>query len=113
MRVVMSVAVGSCIQIALFVIPALIIIAWCLGKPLTLLFDPIETMVRVIPLSPSSALTRNIYRCVVLVLVCTISEVLSWRWEGALDEWCGSHGYVVPPSMQKNTHDGVCQVCMY
>ncbi|KAJ3553114.1 hypothetical protein NM688_g3786 [Phlebia brevispora] len=40
----MSVAVGSCIQIALFVIPALIIVAWCLGKPLTLLFDPIETM---------------------------------------------------------------------
>ncbi|KAI0077464.1 calcium/proton exchanger [Panus rudis PR-1116 ss-1] len=40
----MSVAVGSCIQIALFVIPALILISWGLGKPLTLLFDPIETM---------------------------------------------------------------------
>ena len=41
----MSVAVGSCIQIALFVVPMLVIIAWGMGKPLTLLFDPIETMV--------------------------------------------------------------------
>ncbi|TCD68105.1 hypothetical protein EIP91_011558 [Steccherinum ochraceum] len=40
----MSVAVGSCIQIALFVIPLLILVAWGMGKPLTLLFDPIETM---------------------------------------------------------------------
>ena len=43
----MTVAVGSCIQIALFVVPALVLIAWGLNKPLTLLFDPIETMVRV------------------------------------------------------------------
>lgn len=41
----MSVAVGSCIQIALFVIPTLILIAWGMGKPLTLLFDPLETVV--------------------------------------------------------------------
>ncbi|KAG5652243.1 hypothetical protein H0H81_005701 [Sphagnurus paluster] len=42
----MSVAVGSCIQIALFVIPVLVIVAWGLGKPLTLLFDSLETVVR-------------------------------------------------------------------
>lgn len=41
----MSVAVGSCIQIALFVIPALVIVAWGLDKPLTLFFDPLETLV--------------------------------------------------------------------
>ncbi|KAF5381548.1 hypothetical protein D9615_005613 [Tricholomella constricta] len=41
----MSVAVGSCIQIALFVIPILILIAWGMDKPLTLLFDPLETVV--------------------------------------------------------------------
>lgn len=40
----MSVAVGSCIQIALFVIPVLICVAWGMGKPLTLLFDPLETI---------------------------------------------------------------------
>ncbi|KAH6906185.1 calcium ion transporter [Coprinopsis sp. MPI-PUGE-AT-0042] len=42
----MSVAVGSCIQIAFFVIPLLVIVAWGLGKPLTLLFDPLETFVK-------------------------------------------------------------------
>lgn len=41
----MSVAVGSCIQIALFVIPVLVLVAWGLGKPLTLFFDPLETLV--------------------------------------------------------------------
>ncbi|TFK34661.1 Sodium/calcium exchanger protein-domain-containing protein [Crucibulum laeve] len=41
----MSVAVGSCIQIALFVIPMLVLVAWGMGKPLTLLFDPLETIV--------------------------------------------------------------------
>ncbi|KAF7760181.1 hypothetical protein Agabi119p4_10857 [Agaricus bisporus var. burnettii] len=41
----MSVAVGSCIQIALFVIPLLVLVAWGMGKPLTLLFDPLETVV--------------------------------------------------------------------
>ncbi|KAF9531314.1 Sodium/calcium exchanger protein-domain-containing protein [Crepidotus variabilis] len=41
----MSVAVGSCIQIALFVIPVLVCVAWGMGKPLTLLFDPLETIV--------------------------------------------------------------------
>ncbi|KAJ6494045.1 Sodium/calcium exchanger protein-domain-containing protein [Mycena vitilis] len=41
----MSVAIGSCIQIALFVVPVLILIAWGMKKPLTLLFDPLETLV--------------------------------------------------------------------
>ncbi|KAJ8515897.1 hypothetical protein ONZ45_g6746 [Pleurotus djamor] len=41
----MSVAVGSCIQIALFVIPVLVCVAWGMGKPLTLLFDEVETVV--------------------------------------------------------------------
>ena len=45
----MSVAVGSCIQISLFVIPVLVIVAWGLGKPLTLFFDPLETLVCPLP----------------------------------------------------------------
>jgi len=32
-------------QIALFVIPFIITLAWILGKPLTLLFDPLESVV--------------------------------------------------------------------
>ncbi|ORX36920.1 Sodium/calcium exchanger protein-domain-containing protein [Kockovaella imperatae] len=40
-----SVAVGSSIQIALFVIPVIELLAWCISKPLTLLFDPFESVV--------------------------------------------------------------------
>jgi len=40
-----GVAVGSSIQIALFVIPLLVIIAWGLDKPLSLLFDPFQSVV--------------------------------------------------------------------
>ncbi|KAL5526119.1 hypothetical protein ACEPAG_7457 [Sanghuangporus baumii] len=39
-----GVAVGSSIQIALFVIPLMVVIAWGLGKPLLLLFDPFESV---------------------------------------------------------------------
>jgi len=41
----LGVAVGSSIQIALFVIPLLVVIAWIGGKPLTMLFDPFESVV--------------------------------------------------------------------
>ena len=40
----MAVAVGSSIQIALFVIPFLVLLGWCIGQPLTLFFDPFEVL---------------------------------------------------------------------
>ncbi|KIP05016.1 hypothetical protein PHLGIDRAFT_36633 [Phlebiopsis gigantea 11061_1 CR5-6] len=41
----LGVAVGSSIQIALFVIPFVVVLGWIIGKPLTLLFDPYESIV--------------------------------------------------------------------
>jgi len=41
----LGVAVGSSIQIALFVVPFIVTLGWILGKPLTLLFDPYESIV--------------------------------------------------------------------
>lgn len=41
----LSVAVGSSIQIALFVIPFIVTLGWIMGKPMTLLFDPYESVV--------------------------------------------------------------------
>jgi len=41
----LGVAVGSSIQIALFVIPFTVILSWIMGKPLTMLFDPFESIV--------------------------------------------------------------------
>ncbi|KAK0223167.1 calcium/proton exchanger [Armillaria fumosa] len=40
----LGVAVGSSIQIALFVIPFIVTLGWIMGKPLTLLFDPYESV---------------------------------------------------------------------
>lgn len=39
----LSIAVGSSIQIALFVVPTLVLLAWAIGQPLTMQFDPFET----------------------------------------------------------------------
>ncbi|KAM5538547.1 hypothetical protein V8D89_007880 [Ganoderma adspersum] len=41
----LGVAVGSSIQIALFVIPFIVTLGWIMGKPLSLLFDPFESIV--------------------------------------------------------------------
>ncbi|KAG2112544.1 uncharacterized protein F5147DRAFT_683310 [Suillus discolor] len=41
----LGVAVGSSIQIALFVIPFIVTLGWIMNKPLTLLFDPLESIV--------------------------------------------------------------------
>ncbi|TYJ53428.1 calcium/proton exchanger [Cryptococcus floricola] len=45
MSLSISVAVGSSIQIALFVIPVMELLAWSIGKPMTLLFDAYESIV--------------------------------------------------------------------
>lgn len=45
----MSVAIGSSIQIALFVIPVLVLLGWCIGQPLSFVrfsstsFKPIQS----------------------------------------------------------------------
>jgi Ca2+:H+ antiporter len=39
-----SVAVGSSIQIALFVVPFIVSLGWIIGKPMTLFFDPFESV---------------------------------------------------------------------
>lgn len=41
----LGVAVGSSIQIALFVIPFIVIVGWIMGHPLSMLFDPFESIV--------------------------------------------------------------------
>mmetsp|Transcript_37129 Transcript_37129/g.37804 ORF Transcript_37129/g.37804 Transcript_37129/m.37804 type:complete len:454 (+) Transcript_37129:97-1458(+) len=43
MELAVSIAVGSSTQIAVFVIPLLVIISWCTGKTLNLNFKPFET----------------------------------------------------------------------
>ncbi|KAK0565496.1 hypothetical protein OC861_003719 [Tilletia horrida] len=47
MEIAIGVAVGSSIQIAVGVIPALVVVGWAIGQPLTLYFQSFETVVLV------------------------------------------------------------------
>jgi Ca2+:H+ antiporter len=47
MEIAIGVSVGSSIQIALGVIPALVLVGWAIGQPLTLYFQSFETVVLV------------------------------------------------------------------
>ncbi len=38
----LGIAIGSATQIAMFVIPVLVLIGWCIGQPLSLDFQPFE-----------------------------------------------------------------------
>ena len=42
MDLAIGVAVGSCTQIALFVVPVTVIFGWCVGKDMTLNYPPFE-----------------------------------------------------------------------
>ncbi|KAH7923209.1 hypothetical protein BV22DRAFT_1130817 [Leucogyrophana mollusca] len=43
-KLTLSGAIGSSIQIVLFIIPSLVTFGWITSRPLTLLFDPVETI---------------------------------------------------------------------
>lgn len=45
MDLAIGVAIGSSLQIALLVTPFLVILGWIIGRPMTLHFEPFETMV--------------------------------------------------------------------
>ncbi|THU82837.1 calcium/proton exchanger [Dendrothele bispora CBS 962.96] len=44
-RMALDIAVGSSLQISLFVLPVSIILGWAIGHPLTLFFDPLQTII--------------------------------------------------------------------
>lgn len=82
----LGVAVGSSIQIALFVIPFIVTLAWIMGKPLTLLFDPLESIVLflsvltvnyVVQDGKSNWLEGMILMCLYLILAVTF-----WYYPG-------------------------------
>lgn len=78
----MSVAVGSCIQISLFVIPFLVLLSWIMGKPLTMLFDPLETLV----CHPVFDRRQSVLIMAGFIPFRSCCEILSRRWQVTLDE---------------------------
>lgn len=96
-----SIAIGSSIQIALFVIPLLVLIAWMGDKPLTLLFDPFATILlflTVLIVNFAIADNRSNYlEGFVLIMVYLIVALTVWFVPDDLadslfsDDYCHNH----------------------
>ncbi|KZP31719.1 hypothetical protein FIBSPDRAFT_723790 [Athelia psychrophila] len=83
----LGVAVGSSIQIALFVIPFLITLAWIIGKPLTLLFDPLESGMLLFAVLIAHYTLQdgrsNSLKGVILMCLYLIVAVVFWHYPGS------------------------------
>ncbi|KAH8099931.1 Sodium/calcium exchanger protein-domain-containing protein [Cristinia sonorae] len=82
-----SVAVGSTIQTALFVIPFMVILGWIIDKPLALLFDPFESVVLYISVHTMSYVVAdgrsNWLEGVILVCLYVVIAVTFWFYPGS------------------------------
>ncbi|KAM0786310.1 hypothetical protein ACM66B_001788 [Microbotryomycetes sp. NB124-2] len=82
----MSVAIGSSIQVSLFILPLLILIAWGIGQPLTLYFDPFPTLVLFLAVCSVNWATAdgrtNWLEGVSLMMLYLLSAVSFWFYPG-------------------------------
>ncbi|KAI9457564.1 calcium proton exchanger [Boletus coccyginus] len=82
----LGVAVGSSIQIALFVIPFIVTLAWILDKPLTLLFDPFQSIVLFLSVLTVNYVVQdgksNWLEGVILICLYLILCVAFWYYPG-------------------------------
>ncbi|KAM5530997.1 hypothetical protein V8D89_015324 [Ganoderma adspersum] len=82
-----SVAVGSTIQTALFVIPSMVILGWILDKPLALLFDPFESVVLYISVNTMCYVVAdgksNWLEGVILMCLYIVIAVTFWFYPGS------------------------------
>ncbi|KZP33351.1 calcium/proton exchanger [Athelia psychrophila] len=83
----LNAAVGSSIQTALFVIPSLVTLAWIIGKPLTLLFDPLESGVLIIAVLTVNYTLQdgksNSLEGIILICLYLIIAVVFWFYPGS------------------------------
>ncbi|KAG2347960.1 calcium/proton exchanger [Suillus weaverae] len=84
----LGVAVGSSIQIALFVIPLMVTLAWIMGKQLTLLFDPLESIVLFLSVLTVNYVVQdgksNWLEGMILICLYLILAVTFWFYPGTL-----------------------------
>ncbi|KAH6909098.1 Sodium/calcium exchanger protein-domain-containing protein [Coprinopsis sp. MPI-PUGE-AT-0042] len=82
------VAVGSTIQTAVFVIPFMVLLAWVINKPLTLLMDPFHSMVLFISVQTASHVISdgksNWLEGVILIALYVIIAVTFWFYPGSV-----------------------------
>lgn len=82
----LDIVVGSSLHIALVVIPFIVILAWTLGKPLSLLFDPLESIVLVLAVLPVNYVMQkgksNWLEGIILIYMYLIFGVTFWFYPG-------------------------------
>mmetsp|Transcript_73797 Transcript_73797/g.210470 ORF Transcript_73797/g.210470 Transcript_73797/m.210470 type:complete len:116 (-) Transcript_73797:374-721(-) len=59
MDLALSVALGSSTQIALFVIPVMVVYGWCIGQPMSLMFGAFESAVTFLSVIISAVVVNN------------------------------------------------------
>ncbi|CDZ96285.1 Ca2 /H antiporter VCX1 and related proteins [Phaffia rhodozyma] len=83
----LSIAVGSSIQIALFVIPTLVLLAWAIGQPLTMKFDLFEVSCLFITVLIVNYAIQddktNYMEGLILIVVYFIIALVTWFYPGA------------------------------
>jgi Ca2+:H+ antiporter len=81
-----SVVVGSSIQIALFVIPTVTLLGWMMGRNLTLLFDPFETIILLLSILTVASVVQdgrsNWLEGMVLIMLFVIIATIAWFYPG-------------------------------
>ncbi|KAJ7619477.1 Calcium/proton exchanger [Roridomyces roridus] len=87
----LGVAVGSSIQIALFVIPFIVTLGWILGKPLTMLFDPFESVAVFLSVLTVNYVVQdgksNWLEGFILMALYLILALTFWYYPGASEEF--------------------------
>jgi Ca2+:H+ antiporter len=81
-----GVAVGSSIQIALFVIPFITVLGWIMGRNLTLLFDPFESIILFLSVMTVTYVIQdgrsNWLEGMVLIMLYVIIGTIAWFYPG-------------------------------
>ncbi|EAU85600.2 hypothetical protein CC1G_06313 [Coprinopsis cinerea okayama7 len=83
-----AVAIGSTIQTALFVIPFMVLLAWVVNKPLTLLMDPFQSLVLYLSVQTTSYVVAdgksNWLEGMILISLYIIIAVAFWFYPGSV-----------------------------
>ncbi|KAL0569585.1 hypothetical protein V5O48_012373 [Marasmius crinis-equi] len=96
MSMALDIAIGSSIQISIFVLPLMVIISWIMGKPLSLYFDLLQTVVLVVSVmivhyivqDGKSLWMEGIILCSLYVILCIAFQVYTGSESAALINSC-------------------------
>ncbi|KAJ7475750.1 Calcium/proton exchanger [Mycena latifolia] len=91
LNLILGTVVGSSIQIALCVIPSIVTLAWMLGKPLTMLFDPFQSSALFLAVLTVNYAVQdgksNWMKGIILICLYLILGTTFWFYPGTADEF--------------------------